>query len=63
MKEILHYREIPGKSIGYYAVLAFLGALIALGVSAAYYMEHQGHHVTGMTNQIVWGIPHVFAAS
>jgi molybdopterin-containing oxidoreductase family membrane subunit len=24
-------------------------------------MEHQGHHVTGMTNQIVWGMPHVFA--
>ena len=24
-------------------------------------MEAEGHHVTGMTNQIVWGIPHVFA--
>ena len=24
-------------------------------------MEHEGHHITGMTNQIVWGIPHVFA--
>jgi len=61
MKELLHYREIPGNSIGYYAVLAFLGLLIALGLGAAYYMEHQGHHVTGMTNQIVWGTPHVFA--
>ena len=61
MKQILHYREIPGKSIGYYAVLAGLGLLIALGLSAAYYMEHQGHHVTGMNNQIVWGMPHVFA--
>lgn len=61
MKEMLHYREIPGKSIGYYSVLALLGLLIALGLGAAYYMEHQGHHVTGMTNQIVWGMPHVFA--
>ncbi|WP_455221524.1 NrfD/PsrC family molybdoenzyme membrane anchor subunit [Kaarinaea lacus] len=61
MKPILHYREIPGKSVGYYAVLALLGILILLGLSAAYYMEHQGHHVTGMTNQIVWGMPHVFA--
>jgi molybdopterin-containing oxidoreductase family membrane subunit len=24
-------------------------------------MEVQGHYVTGMSNQIVWGIPHVFA--
>jgi molybdopterin-containing oxidoreductase family membrane subunit len=24
-------------------------------------MEHEGHHVTGMTNQIVWGMPHIFA--
>ena len=40
---------------------AVLGALIAAGLGAAYYMEHQGHHVTGMTNQIVWGMPHVFA--
>jgi molybdopterin-containing oxidoreductase family membrane subunit len=24
-------------------------------------MEHNGHWVTGMSNQIVWGLPHVFA--
>ena len=24
-------------------------------------IEHHGHIVTGMTNQIVWGMPHVFA--
>ena len=24
-------------------------------------MESRGHIVTGMTNQIVWGLPHVFA--
>jgi molybdopterin-containing oxidoreductase family membrane subunit len=24
-------------------------------------MEHGGHYVTGMSNQIVWGMPHVFA--
>jgi molybdopterin-containing oxidoreductase family membrane subunit len=24
-------------------------------------MEHNGHHVTGMNNDIVWGLPHVFA--
>jgi Ni/Fe-hydrogenase subunit HybB-like protein len=25
------------------------------------HMEHNGHWVTGMDNQIVWGMPHVFA--
>ena len=24
-------------------------------------MEHQGHWVTGMSNAVVWGTPHVFA--
>ncbi len=30
-------------------------------LACAFYMEHYGHYVTGMTNQIVWGTPHVFA--
>ncbi|MEK9755245.1 MAG: NrfD/PsrC family molybdoenzyme membrane anchor subunit, partial [Rhodospirillaceae bacterium] len=44
-------------------VLAFLaaGALVLSGLGAAYYMEHHGHVVTGMDNQVVWGMPHVFA--
>ncbi|MBT4078828.1 MAG: polysulfide reductase NrfD [Gammaproteobacteria bacterium] len=24
-------------------------------------MEHEGHWITGMTNQVIWGLPHVFA--
>ena len=41
---------------------AGIGALIsALGTAAAFYMEHNGHHVTGMNNQVFWGLPHVFA--
>jgi len=61
MKKKITYREIPGNSPGYYIILALLGLLIAAGLGAALYMEHEGHHVTGMTNQIVWGIPHIFA--
>ena len=41
-----------------------LGALVAVvisGLAAARYMEHQGHYVTGMSNRVVWGMPHVFA--
>lgn len=46
----------------YFYMLVALGALIAgAGMCAAYYMEEHGHVVTGMNNQIVWGIPHVFA--
>jgi len=55
------YLEIEGRSTGYYALLAILGLIVAAGGLAALYMEHNGHHVTGMNNQIVWGMPHVFA--
>ena len=59
MKRI-HYSLLEGR-VGYYATLAILGAIAGAGVLAAWYMEHHGHIVTGMTNQIVWGMPHVFA--
>jgi len=57
----VHYREIEGDSGGYYALLGALGALILAGLGAAWYMEHNGHYVTGMSNRIVWGTPHVIA--
>jgi Ni/Fe-hydrogenase subunit HybB-like protein len=57
----LQYREIEGRSGGYRALLGVLGALILAGLGAAWMMEHEGHHITGMTNRIVWGTPHVFA--
>jgi Ni/Fe-hydrogenase subunit HybB-like protein len=47
---------------GLFYVLAALGGLVAAtGIGAALYMEHVGHVVTGMNNQTVWGLPHVFA--
>lgn len=60
MKKV-NYLEIEGKSKGFYALIAILGAIILAGLGATYYMEHNGHWVTGMNNQIVWGTPHVFA--
>jgi Ni/Fe-hydrogenase subunit HybB-like protein len=57
----VQYREIDGRSGAYLALLGVLGGLILGGLGAAWYMEHNGHHVTGMSNRIVWGIPHVFA--
>lgn len=61
MKTKVVYRELIGESSGFMALLGILGAIIALGLGSAYYMEHNGHWVTGMNNQIVWGMPHVFA--
>ena len=60
MKKI-EYTAIQGKSIAYFGMLAGLGLVMLLGLLATWYMEHNGHYVTGMTNQIVWGTPHVFA--
>lgn len=46
----------------YFWLLVSIGAVaIAIGLGAAHVMEVNGHVVTGMSNQIVWGMPHVFA--
>lgn len=38
------------------------GGLVLLGALYAFFtLEHHGHVLTGMDNQIVWGLPHVFA--
>ena len=60
MKPII-YSELKGSSKPFYALAAILAVFILIALACAYYMEHSGHHVTGMTNQIVWGMPHVFA--
>jgi Ni/Fe-hydrogenase subunit HybB-like protein len=45
-----------------YWVLLALGGLVTLGGAfAVFMMEHHGHIISGMNNQIVWGMPHVFA--
>lgn len=54
-------RELQGTSLGYYLLLAALVLATLVGLGAVWFMEHNGHIVTGMNNQIVWGLPHVFA--
>lgn len=61
MKHVTHYSSIEGNSLAYWGLLGVLGFVLLLGLGATWVMEHNGHHVTGMTNQIVWGMPHVFA--
>ena len=60
MKQVL-FTQIQGNSGKYWVYLAVLAAIIFTALGAAWYMEHNGHWVTGMNNQIVWGLPHVFA--
>ncbi len=57
----IEYTSVEGKSLPYFALLGGLGLIMLLALASVFYMEHEGHYVTGMTNQIVWGMPHVFA--
>jgi molybdopterin-containing oxidoreductase family membrane subunit len=55
------YLKMEGRSAGFWALLVMLAAVVAVGLVSALYMEHNGHWVTGMNNQVIWGTPHVFA--
>jgi len=59
MKDIV-FKEIDGGK-PFYLLLGFIGFFVLAALGSAWYMEHNGHWVTGMNNQIVWGTPHVFA--
>ena len=55
------YRQLREYNNSFNVLLILHVLVIAVGLGAAFYMEHNGHVVTGMNNQIVWGLPHVFA--
>ncbi len=55
------FKQIDGNTPNYWMLLALLGGFVLAAIGSHFYMEHGGHYVTGMTNQIVWGLPHVFA--
>ena len=59
--DTIRYSAIAASSKKYWALLAGLGAIILVGVLSAHHMEVHGHVISGMNNQIVWGLPHVFA--
>jgi Ni/Fe-hydrogenase subunit HybB-like protein len=55
------FERLDQKSTVLWGLIALNALLIALGLGAAHYMESHGHIVSGMNNQVVWGLPHVFA--
>ncbi len=55
------FSEVKNNGLGYWGILGLLGLVVLGGIWAFSYMHHHGHYVTGMNNQVVWGMPHVFA--
>jgi len=45
----------------FWLLAAVGGAVTTVGLVAAHLMETHGHAITGMGNEVVWGLPHVFA--
>lgn len=55
------YEYLEGYTAKSWTVLIGFGLLAAMAGLAALYMETNGHWVTGMSNRVPWGLPHVFA--
>ena len=54
--------ELPRPTTRAYWTLVGGGTVVLLaGLLAAHAMDTQGHGITGLTNHVVWGLPHVFA--
>ena len=54
------YRTIKATPAAW-GVAVLLAAFIGAAGLSVLTIEHYGHIITGMNNQIVWGLPHVFA--
>jgi len=61
MSKLEHFRILKSDAAGYRLFIILLTVLAGAGYAAAHYMESYGHWVSGMNNQVVWGLPHVFA--
>ena len=61
MQPVMRYSEIKTSTPVYWSLLGGLAVSAFVGFAAAHHMDVEGHHITGMSNQIVWGLPHVFA--
>ena len=60
MRDKTEYMVVEfSKATFIYGIIASI--FIALGLFSFVTLEHEDHWLTGMNNQIVWGLPHVFA--
>lgn len=58
--ERIIYRELKSTP-QFWGSIVMLSMFVLAAAASVLYIEHHGHIVTGMTNEIVWGLPHVFA--
>jgi len=61
MIETTRFSSLEAKSVQYWILLAVLGLAAVVGYLSSHHMDSHGHYISGMTNQIVWGFPHVIA--
>ena len=61
MASAASYVETQSRPAAFWGLLVLGGLFMLAALAAFLHFEHNGHVVTGMDNQIVWGIPHVFA--
>ena len=59
--ETTRFSSIDAKSTQYWILLGALGLAAVIGYLASHHMDVEGHYITGMSNQIIWGFPHVIA--
>ncbi len=61
MAEELCLDKSDCKVKAFWGLLAVGGLFVLIALIAFFHLEHVGHVDTGMNNQVVWGLPHVFA--
>ncbi len=61
MIETTRFSSLEAKSVQYWVLLMALGLAAVVGYLSSHHMDSHGHYISGMTNQIVWGFPHVIA--
>ena len=59
--ETTRFSSLEAKSFQYWILLGALGLAALIGYLSSHHMDVEGHHISGMSNQIVWGFPHVIA--
>lgn len=52
-----YFSKIEGKTTGFYLLVGVLSVLALGGLFASYLMYSKGHYLTGMNNQVPWGLP------
>jgi Ni/Fe-hydrogenase subunit HybB-like protein len=61
MIETTRFSSLEAKSVQYWVLLMALGLAAVVGYLSSHHMDSHGHYISGMSNQIVWGFPHVVA--